>query len=294
MRNQTSALPVVCLALALSCAGFPEHVQAQAQNQDEAAQFEIYPYLGVAIDNFAASDVSDYLNFEVSGKSKSRETFGVAFQYRLFEFDDPTVQTQVDKKLRALTVYGQTTHGVRSTDIDCEAAPGNSLCTPFGPEIVAAQNDPTQRALYILRNASSLEAVLCLRFEFLGLQHGNAGLYAGVQVGFVAVEDDDDDVADVNHFAIGARIREGRYRDSYLEIAKGQNDLFSDHPNDRSKINARLVTRPPFFKDKGIFFAHIVADVDGSDGADSVQTYLGIAFCPWSGNKNGCVVSQSE
>jgi hypothetical protein len=271
--------------------------RAQVDDGDDTPQkFEIFPYLGLAIDNFAASEVRDYLNFEVSGESKSRETFGIAFQYPLIgslhhdlsTSDAAGSEEAVTKRFGTLTVYGQTTHGVRSTDIDCEAAPDTPLCIPFGPEILAAQNDPTQRALFILRNSSSLEAMLGLRYEFLKLQEGDAALYAAVQAGFVAVEDDDDDVADINHVAIGARIRQGRYRDSYLEVAKGENDLFADHPNDRSKIIARLVTRPTFFKSKAILFAHIVTDVDGDEGADSVQTYFGIAFCFLGNNHAGC------
>lgn len=266
----------------------PDTASSPSGIQDDEG-FQVYPYLGLAIDNFAASSTRDYLNPEESGDSKSRETFGIAFQYALWRG-----QRHGDKQVSRfgrISVYGQTTHGVRSTDVDCEANPDNPLCVPFGPEIADAENDPTQRALYILRNASSLEAMLGLRYEFLSLRGGEASVYTTVQAGFVAVEDDDDDVADLNHIALGARIANGKYRDSFVEVARGENDLFIDHPNNRSKINARVVTRPEFLpkfmKGKSLLFAHIVADVDGDEGADSVQTYLGIAFC-FGGNTGAC------
>jgi hypothetical protein len=280
---RTSAL---ALGLSALIAWMVSSPTAWADDANEESDFQVYPYLGLAIDNFAASDTSDYLNPGESGESKTRETFGIAFQYRLFDNGWPESRKNADlastqrkqvEHFNGITIYGQTTHGVRSTDVDCEANPEVPLCVPFGPEVIAAQNDPTKRALYILRNASSLEATVGLRYEFLSLRNRDASVYTSVQYGLVAVQDDDDDVADVNHVAIGARIRVGRYRDSFVELAKGKNDLFSDHPNDRTKIIARLVTRPE--KLKTLVFAHIVADVDGSDGADSVQTYLGVAFC---------------
>jgi hypothetical protein len=241
-------------------------------------RLEIYPYLGQAIDNFAAANTNDYLNYEESGEIKTRETFGVVFQYPLFT-------TQADQ---ALWVYGQTTHGVRSADVDCEANGNSPLCQnpDFLDDIAAAQLDPNKRALYILRRSSSLEASLGLRYEFWKLNDGNAALYVNVHRGFVAVDDDDDDAADINHFSVGARVREGRYRNSYLEIGTGKNDLFEENASDRIKIQARVVVKPKLTGRWGMFFAHIIADVDGSDGADSVQTYLGIAFCPWAAG--GC------
>lgn len=234
-------------------------------------RLEVYPFIGQAIDNFASGNVNDYLNPGDSGEIKTRETAGIAFQYPLVESSESG---------RQLWVYGQTTHGVRSADVDCKANPQNPLCTEF-------QNDINQRerALYILRKASSLEAMLGLRYEFYRL-NPEASLYFSVQRGFVTVDDDDDDAADIDQYALGARITRGRYRNSYLEVGKGRNDLFANNPTGRVKVNARIVVKPKFMGKWGLFFAHIAVDADGHDGADSVQTYLGIAFCPWG--ERGC------
>lgn len=242
-------------------------------------RLEIAPFLGFAVDTFAGSDVRHYLNPQDSGDQKTRETLGVTFQYPLYN----------DLQGRfGLWIYGQTLHGVRSTEINCDFSQPAFL-NPKCKEAGVTPPDPNQTAIYLLRNASSLEGTIGLRFEFWQLQKGNAALYISRQLGFVSVEDDDDDVADVNHVGLGARIREGRFRNSFIEVGKGTNDLFPEASGDRFKVNARIVTRlreddsgvlGKLFS-RGFFFAHIVADVDGHDGPDAVQTYIGLAFCPW-------------
>ena len=252
--------------------------QSSAADDDK---LEVYPYVGIAVDNFAAADVNSYLNYEESGEVKTRETFGIAFQYPLLDSIESAEPKWFDP---SFWIYGQTIHGVRSADVDCEANETNALCAPFSLEIGAAQADASKRALYILRNASSLEGMLGFRFEVGSLPNNNARLYVNAQYGFVAVDGDDDDIADVNHIGFGVRVAKGRYQNSYLEIGRGQNDLFADNKKDRSKINVHLVTRPRFLRDRAIFFAHLVVDVDGGAGADSVQSYLGFAFCFGKGN----------
>jgi hypothetical protein len=259
----------------------PQPAAASTTSGKRDQLLEIFPFLGVGIDNFAGSEVAHYLNPEDSGDSKTRETMGVSFQYPLYGGNDGRL---------GLWVYGQTTHGVRSAEIDCnfnDPALLNPKCAAS-----SAAPTPNQQALYILRSASSLEGMIGVRFEFLPLQDGNATLYVSKQAGFVAVEDDDDDVADVNHFGFGARIRAGRFRNSYLEIGRGTNDLIALNPDDRFKLNARVISRlsgestgAGKWLSRGFFFAHIVVDADGHDGADAVQTFIGVAFCPWGEGK---------
>jgi hypothetical protein len=245
-------------------------------------KLEVFPFLGFAVDTFAASEVRQYLNRDVSGDSKTRETFGVWFQYPLYSSARDTF---------GLSIYGQTLHGVRSTEFNCDYSQP-LLLNPKCKEVPKEVQDLSNTALYILRNASSLEGMIGLRFEFWNLQNGNASLYINRQLGFVSVENTSGDVADVNHVGIGARLREGRFRNSYIEVGKGTNDLFPSNSGSRFKLNARIVAKLgdetsdkfKLFK-KGYFFAHIVADVDGHEGPDAVQTYVGLAFCPWGSGR---------
>jgi hypothetical protein len=255
---------------------------------DSGEVLEIFPFIGFGVDTFSGSEVLTYLNPEDSGDSNTRETMGVSFQYPLFERD------QDGEYKFGVSLYGQTLHGVRSTEINCTYNQP-LLLNPTCPS-ASTTPTPNQTAIYILRSASSLEGIVGLRFEFFRLPNGNAALYFSKQAGFVAVEDDDDDAADVHHVAIGARVREGRFRNSFIEFGEGRNDLFSQNAGDRKKLNARIVARlvkddtgGPF-KDlmtRGFFFAHITADVDGHDGGDAVQSFIGLAFCPWGNGKCG-------
>jgi hypothetical protein len=250
----------------------------------ETEKLEIFPFLGFAVDTFAASEVQGYLNKGVSGDSKTRETFGVNFQYPLYGGNTSRF---------GIWIYGQTMHGVRSTEFDCKYNQPSLLNPKCKDDVDPSLQVPNNTALYILRNASTLEAMAGARFEFWNLQKGNAALYVSRQLGFVSISNGNGDVADVNHTALGARIREGRFRNSYIEVGKGANDLFPKNSGDRFKINARIVAK---LRDdtsgalgklfgRSFFFAHIVADVDGGDGADAVQTYIGVAFCPWSAGR---------
>jgi hypothetical protein len=257
--------------------------RALAASPEGAERLEIFPFLGFAVDTFSG-DALRYLNPEDVGDSNTRETFGVSFQYPLHGGNTSKI---------GVWLYGQTLHGVRSTEIDCT----QSAAVLQNPNCQSgSSNTSTQNAIYLLRSASSLEGTIGLRVEFLPIQRGNAALYISKQAGFVAVEDDDDDVADVNHLAIGARIRDGRFRNSYIEYGEGSNDLFTTNPDGRKKLNARVVAR--FVNDapsnatenlfsRGFFFAHITADVDGSGGGDAVQSFVGMAFCPWGSGKCG-------
>jgi hypothetical protein len=253
-------------------------------------RLEVFPFLGFAVDTFSANDVRTYLNPQDSGDSRTRETFGLWFQYPLYGPDH-------DKNGFGLYLYGQTLHGVRSTEIDCSY----NQALFENPKCKDSTNTPRPgtTALYILRNASSLEGMIGLRFEFWQLQKGNgplskgnATLYVSRQLGLVSVANSDGDVADVNHVGLGARIREGKFRNSYIEVGRGTNDLFKTSSGDRFKVNARIVMRldndsSGWFSKHGVFFAHLAADVDGHDGPDAVQTYIGLAFCPWGNGKCG-------
>lgn len=239
-------------------------------DDDTRGNFTVYPYVGLGIDSFAAGSIKDYLNQGESGDIEERLTAGFEFSYRLSG-------NKTNSDGRQLWIYGRTTHGVRSADVDCRANMDNPLCTPFSQQL----QDPSERGLYVLRNSSSLEGIIGLRWEFRPLQRGTgdspARMYVGGQLGFVSVADGPDDVADVHHIAIGATISDGNYENSFLEIGYGVNDLFIDNDSSRFKINARVTKRFSEKRDWGAF-AHIAVDVDASDGSDSVQTYIGLFY----------------
>ncbi len=243
---------------------FPCQILASDKSDDGRENFLIDAFVGLGVDSFAATDVNEYLNPDELGDTKERLTAGFEFSYRLKGEKGNSNQ---------LWVYGRTIHGVRSTDIDCKENSKLSICEDFSTEL----SNPTERGLYVLRNASSLEALIGLRWEF-GSPQNAARTYINGQLGFVAVTDDDDDVADVSHLGIGGTLTNGDYQGSFLELGYGRNDLLTEQKYKRVKINARVVKR---FKGKGIIeglFAQISTDVDFGDGVDSVQTYLGLLF----------------
>lgn len=251
------------LCLLLMSISSPD-VLTQELLHDNRDNFQVDAFVGLGIDSFAANDVNDYLNPDELGDSRERATAGFEFSYRLRGDADQNHQ---------VWMYGRTIHGVRSTDIDCKASNKLSVCEGFHKNLTS----PDERGLYVLRNASSLEAMIGLRWEFAQLQHGSMA-YINGQLGFVAVTDDDDDVSDVSHIGIGGTLTNGPYRGSFIEFGVGRNDLLNESSYGRYKVNARVVKR---LQNTGViegFFAHIATDLDYGDGPDSVQTYLGLLF----------------
>lgn len=236
---------------------------------DERAGFAATFFVGSAIDNFAADDLSRYLNPDASNEPGVFERMigGVRFAYRLWAGQGGE---------RQLWIHGLTVHGVRSTDVDCASHPDLEVCEGFENE-----TDPSGRFLFIVRNASSLEGAGGFRYEFLQLNSGSgyaASLYAGAQAGFITVAHSDDDLIDVHQAGIGLVATEGLFRESFLELSYGRNDLFERDSTSRKKINAQLVWTPKRAKEKVSGFARILIDTDLDDGADSIQSYFGLSF----------------
>jgi hypothetical protein len=238
---------------------------ARAGGDDSREDFEASVFLGYGIDSFAAGDLQDYLNPDDAGDVQERFIAGVNFAYRL-----------VDRKCgqRQLWLYGKTVHGVRSTDVDCKANSGLSFCSQ---ELDKSTGD---EFLFVVRNASSLEAHFGLRWEFLTIREDGkhtANLYAKVQAGFLTVSDAGDDVIDVHHAGMGLLAIEGKLKGSYLELGYGKTDLFFANPDDRWKVDGFITWR---LKERwGVHpFARLTLDSDFGDGSDSVQTYVGLDF----------------
>jgi hypothetical protein len=232
---------------------------------DERGDFESNAYIGLAIDTFGAQELSKYLNPEANGQLHERSIFGVNFSYRLFK-----------KGSRQIWVYGETLHGVRSEDIDCAQTPELPSCkkelSEFGADIAKA-------SLFLLRNATSLEAYVGVRLELAQLNMPGlhpAAVYVNFQPGFLEVAGSDGDAKAAHHVGIGAQAVGGAMQGSYLEVGYGRTDLFVLNRNRRFKFDGMLVRR---LAGSGFsLFAQLYADVDMKDGSDSIQSYFGLNY----------------
>jgi len=254
--------------VALLCLLVVTHAGASDVDRDGRDDLQASLYAGISIDSFAASDLTNYLNPNASGEITERGVAGFDISYRLT--GTKTSKTQ-------FWVYGQTVYGVRSSDVDCEKNPTIAVCSDFNSA------NPSAGTLYMLRNASSLEAFLGFRWEFYHLQKEGttpASVYLGAQAGFLTVTGGGDDLVDMNHLAIGALVTNGRFQDSFLEFGFGKTDLFVPDSRHRWKMDGML-TWLLRDSEKGLnvgFFAEMTVDADFGNGADSVQTYLGFTF----------------
>jgi hypothetical protein len=248
---------------------FPSPALAQDPGNDARPGIDATMYFGLAIDTFSAQELRRYLNPQESGRRRDRFVAGFNFDYRIAGRDDD--------RGGQLWLYGETVHGVRSADVNCAVEPEIPVCAAF------AVNNGAQKVLYILRNASSLEAFVGARWEFkdLNLVSGAPGpntvkAYVKGQLGFLAVEQSGGDALNVDHVALGLRAVRGRFRDSYFEAGFGRSDLYEVHRNSRLKIDGMLNI------DVGLAaafpFVQMVVDADGRSGADSIQTYMGVAL----------------
>jgi hypothetical protein len=242
--------------------------RAGGTNGDTRLDLDTSGYLGLAIDTFAASDLNRYLNQDASGGIKERGIAGVDFAYRL-------VHKQGDRQ--QIWLYGETVHGTRSADIDCAAHPDFPTCQPFQSQI-----STSGEFLYILRNATSLEAFGGLRWELFHIREGGgapASFYVKAQAGFLQVTGAGDDLVDMHHVAAGLYVVGGDYCDSYVEAGFGRTDLFQKNPHRRWKIDGMLVFPERLTRTKTAhFFLQMTVDTDLGGGADSVQSYMGIDF----------------
>jgi hypothetical protein len=87
-------------------------------------------------------------------------------------------------------INGETSHGVRSADIDCDPPDPNDTPPVCGTDL--KPTDCPDRARYILEHATSLEAYVNPRLEFHTLQGGtdsSANLYVSPRIGFLSLKD---------------------------------------------------------------------------------------------------------
>ena len=249
------------------------------KQKDERSAFKALVYLGEVVDTFAADELIKYLNPEDANEQKLRTIAGVDFEYRLM--GKPELNHQV-------WVYGETIHGVRSRDVDCSKQ--NNARLSVCQDNLTPENLPNETDFVaILRNASSLEAFVGVRFEFPPpLQSGTdspARLFVKGELGFLSVSGGGGDAVDNHSINFGALAVSGRFEGSFLQVGYGQNDLFLRNSNQRYLVDAYLSISPkyvPLFSsrndDRLRPFIEFTGSFDGSTGADSIQTWFGFDY----------------
>lgn len=276
-------------------------VQALAADEslDQRGDVSINAHAGYVIDNFASDGTKTYLNYNDANSNKTRAIFGFDMEYRLLGYGGWTRNELLAKGPNPeehpffngifnpqLWVYGHTLHGMRSAEVDCNAHPTLAVCSN---QVLAAPN--ANNNLYLLRNATSLEAHLGMRYEFMTLQAAGtspANVYLNGTLGFLSVTHHGGDVIDMHSAGLGAVIIDGPFMNSFLETGYGKTDLFSRHRNRRFKVSAKAVWSPAQSSIqalKGVslldgisLFVQMVADTDMGAGADNIQTYLGVFY----------------
>jgi len=237
-------------------------------NDDPRSDMEGSFFSGLGIDSFAAKDLDRYLNPEASGTNRERYVAGFDFEYRI------TSKHTLDA--RQLWIYGETVHGLRSSDVDCSSNPNAPVCQDFGP---IASGEP---AIFIVRNSSSMEAFAGLRWEFHALKPNGSSpgmLYLKLQAGFITAAGTGQDIIDLLHAGLGLLAVGGRFAGSYLEFGYGQSEFFVTHKKDRKKIDGFLTWKPGLTCHLGINpFVQYTIDSDFDPGADSIQTYIGFDY----------------
>ena len=249
-------------------------------------------YLGTAVDNFAGSAVLTYLNPEAAGPTEHRLIFGFDFEYRLTgDRAKPTTPQNSQ-----LWVYGETLRGVRSRDVECPSdGESPAVCADIrNTNLFPTLDNIPQRAAFIMKNATSFEGYVGLRWEFLGINQADddrpadtaAALYLKAQAGLLAITPNKtldatqrfwpgSDSVDNHLVAIGVVATNGGMSGSYVEAGFGRTDLFN-RSHDRWKFDGLLSFSVA--QNWVSPFVQIVVDSDFGDGSDSIQTFVGIDF----------------
>jgi hypothetical protein len=171
-------------------------------------------------------------------------------------------------------VSGETMHGVRSADIDCNAETNKPpICNP---------QSGIAYARAVLENATSLEVFIAPRLEIATLQ-ANAStpmrLYVTSRFGFITL-DDAPRVFRSHHAGIGLMADgETPFAGSSFEIGWGNNEMLSGSRWKRLKVDGVLtfsLEGIPWIRDKARFFIQMFIDNDLTGPTpDSVQTFMG-------------------
>ena len=196
---------------------------------DQRAVFEASGFLGNVFDNFApnvSGGYKDPVATAAATQTKSRWTAGVAAQYRLIGQPGDTYQ---------LWLVSYTLHGVRTSDVDCSV--------PSPPPVCNKTATTSERFLYVVEHASTIEAHIDARFEFATLQKDSElpiKVFAAARFGFLDLESAPQ-VYNSNSLGVGILAPKGVFRDSLAQVAWGLSEQFGSDPRwNRLKINGLL------------------------------------------------------
>jgi hypothetical protein len=263
------ALASLCAASPAAAASITAAAKDSLPSKESRPSFTTSFYFGLGIDSFAASDLNKYLNPDESSDKKERGVGGFDFAYRL---------KGVEGHARQLWIYGETVHGVRSADLDLT---GLDSLASFR---LTGYADPGSRTLYILRNATSLEAFVGLRLELMQLakdqESAVSSVYLFGEYGFLTVSGSGQDVLDQSFYGAGVGCVGGKLSGSRLQAGIGRSDFFGDlHHMTRFKVDGELNWTSEAMQARGMsMFSQLTVDSDVGPGSDSVQSYLGFSF----------------
>jgi hypothetical protein len=256
--------------------GMCDPTAPKPQPTDARGVFEASAYVGTAFDNFAPNIVGDYKNPGAGSQIKSRWVAGVEAQYRIWGSASTNYQVWISSK---------TLHGVRTADINCNETPSVAVCSK-----TATTSD---KFLYILEHASTMEAHVDPRFEFLTLQPLSevpTKVFVVARFGFLNLEGAPR-VFNSDSIGLGFLAPSGVFKGSSAQVAWGRSEQFQSNADwNRLKINGLLAfDLMPSLRDQLQFwkrlggstrmFVEISIDRNpNGPGPDSVQTYVGIDF----------------
>ena len=239
-----------------------------ALEESDESPFDASVFLGEVIDNFAPDKVGGYVNPEAGSKQKWQFIAGFDFDYRVYGKADSPVR---------VWIQGETMHGVRTADVDCNPKSDGTEVPPVCPKSTA---NTAQKVRFILENATSVEAFVSPRVEFFKLQRdsdSSAWLYTTANIGYIALKDAPK-VFRTMHLGLGLLADEGNFAGSFFEIGWGKNELFATTWN-RLKVDGLLsfsLERLPLVRDNGRLFVEMTVDNDLHDGPDSIRTFFGV------------------
>jgi hypothetical protein len=241
----------------------------EAPEESDETPFDASAFLGEVVDNFAPDNVAGYVNPAAGSGQKAQFIAGFDFDYRIYGRADSPVR---------VWLQGETMHGVRTADVDCKPPDGSAVppvCVQNG-----VSPNASEQIRYILENATSVEAYVNPRVEFLKIQRNtdsSAWVYATAHIGFIALKDAPS-VFRAMHLGLGVLADEGNFAGSYVEVGWGRNELFSPRWN-RLEIDGLLsfsLEKLPLVRDNGRLFVEMTVDNDLHNGPDSVRTFFGV------------------